>query len=254
MSLGSRKRPRLAVLIDAENIGVKHVGSLFEEIAKRGTATARRIYGDWTRPDMASWRGVLHEYALIPVQQFRLSKGKNCVDCALIVDAMDLLYTGRFDGFCIVSSDGDFTRLASRLRESGLLVHGFGETKTPEAFAKSCDEFITLAAVAPPKPAPASSANGAASASRLEFDETQRALVKAAYLAGAGEDGWVDLGLFGDRILRLSPSFKPRAFGRGNLSGFVEACGLFKIKKVPSKKNPAHLTWRIKWRGEINRP
>jgi uncharacterized LabA/DUF88 family protein len=144
MNSNARKTVRLAVLIDAENISPKYVGPLLEEVAKYGTATAKRIYGDWTQPQHAKWRNLLNLHALIPVQQFQLSVGKNCTDCALIIDAMDLLYSGNFDGFCIVSSDSDFTRLACRIRESGLLVYGFGESKTPVSFVKSCDRFIAM--------------------------------------------------------------------------------------------------------------
>jgi hypothetical protein len=144
VSPNARKTIRLAVLIDAENVSPKYVKPLLEEIAKLGTATARRIYGDWTQPQQASWRNLLNLHALIPIQQFQLSVGKNCTDCALIIDAMDLLYSGNFEGFCIVSSDSDFTRLACRIRESGLLVYGFGERKTPSSFVKSCDRFIAM--------------------------------------------------------------------------------------------------------------
>jgi uncharacterized LabA/DUF88 family protein len=150
MNLYTRKTVRLAVLIDAENIGAKYIEPLLGEVAKLGTATAKRIYGDWTQPQHAGWRNVLNLHALIPVQQFRLSAGKNCTDCALIIDAMDLLYSGNFDGFCVVSSDSDFTRLACRIRESGLLVYGFGEGKTPVSFVKSCDRFIALELLANP--------------------------------------------------------------------------------------------------------
>src|SRR3954453_16816680 len=144
MSPIARKTVRLAVLIDAENISPKYVGPLLEEVAKYRTATAKRAYGDWTRPQHAKWRNLLNLHALIPVQQFQMSVGKNCTDCALIIDAMALLYSGNFDGFCIVSSDSDFTRLACRIRESGLQVYGFGESKTPVPFVKSCDRFIAL--------------------------------------------------------------------------------------------------------------
>jgi len=249
MSLELRGRSRLAVLIDAENISARRVKPLFGEVAKLGTATAKRIYGDWTRPQMAQWRNVLHEYAIVPVQQFRLSAGRNRVDCALIVDAMDLLHAGRFDGFRIVSSDSDFTRLASRLRESGLFVYGFGEATTPEAFIKSCDAFISLA---PPEPSPEptlapSSSNGAAPTTRLELGEDELALLRAAYRAVAGEDGWVDLALFGDRIRRLSPAFSPRAFGCDKLSQFVETTGFFEVKKTASGKNSSSFVWHVKW-------
>jgi uncharacterized LabA/DUF88 family protein len=291
MRPGPRKDSRLAVLIDAENVSARHIEPLFEEVAKFGTATAKRAYGDWTQPDLARWRNLLHGYAILPIQQFRLSSGKNCTDCALIIDAMDLLHSGRFEGLCIVSSDSDFTRLACRVRESGLVVYGFGERKTPEAFVKSCDRFVTLEllepspvpppgtpdaqgiaevqtgkrgaaqtehgngtgteaarkqAAGPSKEVPVTAANGAGPAARLKLDKAQLALVKAAYLATAGEDGWANLGNFGDQIQKLSPSFDPRTFGCGKLGGFVESTDLFEIKKIPSPKNPLSFVWHIK--------
>ncbi len=132
----------LAVLIDADNAQASIVEGLFEEIAKFGVASVKRIYGDWTAPQLGSWKKVLLEYSISPVQQFAYTKGKNATDSSLIIDAMDLLYTRRFDGFCLVSSDSDFTRLASRLREEGLTVYGFGERKTPPPFVSACDKFI----------------------------------------------------------------------------------------------------------------
>ena len=294
MSPGSRKESRLALLIDAENVSARYIKPLFEEVSKFGTMTARRIYGDWTQPHSGHWRSLLREYAIVPVQQFRLSSGKNCTDCALIIDAMDLLYSERFDGFCIVSSDSDFTRLACRLRESGLVVYGFGEKKTPDAFAKSCDRFISLELLeALPEPTPMvqdaresaavrtgkggaaetklgsrpgagarvasqeakiptrrvlAAANGAAPASRLKRDEPQLALVKAAYLAAAGGDGWADLASFGAQIQKRSPSFDPRTFGCSKLGGFVASIDLFEIRKMPSAKSPRSFVWYIKWK------
>lgn len=292
MSPGLRKESRLAVLIDAENVGARYIKPLFEEVTKFGRTTAKRIYGDWTQPHLAPWRNLLHEYAIIPIQQFRLSSGKNCTDCALIIDAMDLLYSGNFDGFCIVSSDSDFTRLASRLRESGLAVYGFGGGKTPEAFVKSCDQFIILEllepqseptpatqgvaaiqtrmkgaaetsreggveagtqvagkkSVSPARKAGAPAINGAAPAPRLKQDKIPFALVTAAYLATAGEDGWADLAAFGAQIRALSPSFDLRAFGCSKLGGFVESIDRFEIKKIPSAKSPLSFIWLIKWK------
>ncbi len=132
---------RLAVLIDADNANASLVEPLLKEIANYGTAHVKRIYGDWTRPQLSSWKDKLHKFAIQPIQQFSYTSGKNSTDSALIIDAMDLLYTNHFDGFCIVSSDSDFTRLACRIRESGLVVYGFGEKKTPEPFQKACDKF-----------------------------------------------------------------------------------------------------------------
>ncbi len=138
----STQQKHLAVLIDADNAPAAIVDGLFEEIAKYGIASVKRIYGDWTKPNLGGWKKVLLDYSIQPMQQFAYTSGKNATDSALIIDAMDLLYTGRFDGFCLVSSDSDFTRLASRLREAGLEVIGFGEQKTPEPFRRACDRFV----------------------------------------------------------------------------------------------------------------
>ena len=140
----TKRTDRLAVLIDAENISVRYVEPLLGEVAGLGTASLKRVYGDWTQPLLGGWKNVLHAHAIIPVQQFQLTSGKNSTDCALIIDAMDLLHTGRFDGFCLVSSDSDFTRLACRIREEGLVVYGFGEQKAPASFARACDRFFAL--------------------------------------------------------------------------------------------------------------
>jgi hypothetical protein len=133
---------KLAILIDADNAQPAITENLLAEIAKYGTASVKRIYGDWTLPQLRGWKDILLEYSIQPMQQFGYTKGKNSTDSALIIDAMDLLYTGRFDGFCLVSSDSDFTKLAARIRESGLVVYGFGEKKTPEPFVAACDKFI----------------------------------------------------------------------------------------------------------------
>src|SRR5512137_435424 len=140
---------RLAVLIDADNIPFANVKGMLEEIAKYGTPTFKRIYGDWTKPTVAGWKGVLLENAITPVQQYSYTQGKNATDSAMIIDAMDILYSGKVDGFCIVSSDSDFTRLATRLREAGMKVIGIGERKTPPPFIVACDKFIYLEIINP---------------------------------------------------------------------------------------------------------
>ena len=135
---------RLAVLIDADNIPARLIGGILEEVAKYGVPTFKRIYGDWTRPHISAWKGILLDHAITPVQQYSYTTGKNSTDAAMIIDAMDILYTGRVDGFCLVSSDSDFTRLATRLREAGMKVFGMGEQKTPSAFRAACDKFIYI--------------------------------------------------------------------------------------------------------------
>lgn len=146
---------RLAVLIDADNAPAAIVEGLFEEIAKYGVASVKRIYGDWTGPQLGGWKKVLLDHSIQPIQQFAYTKGKNATDSSLIIDAMDLLYTRRFDGFCLVSSDSDFTRLASRLREEGLTVYGFGEEKTPKPFVAACDKFVYIELLREDSPTPA---------------------------------------------------------------------------------------------------
>src|SRR5437879_3341460 len=148
---------RLAILIDADNASPRKIEALLKEVAKYGSANVKRIYGDWTTTKLSAWKDKLNQFALQPMQQFGYTKGKNSTDSALIIDAMDLLHTRNFDGFCIVSSDSDFTRLASRIREAGLVVYGFGEKKTPESFVKACDKFIytEILGASEPKPEPA---------------------------------------------------------------------------------------------------
>ena len=149
--MNSEKDIRLAVLIDADNIPYHTVKDILEEIAKYGTPTFKRIYGDWTKPTVIRWKNVLLEHAIMPVQQYSYTQGKNATDSAMIIDAMDILYSGKVDGFCIVSSDSDFTRLATRLREAGMKVYGIGEKKTPNAFIVSCDKFIYIEILAEPE-------------------------------------------------------------------------------------------------------
>src|SRR3982750_3812779 len=142
--MDSDKEIRIAVLIDADNIPYHTIKDVLEEVAKYGTPTFKRIYGDWTKPNVIGWKNVLLEHAIIPVQQYSYTQGKNATDSAMIIDAMDILYSGKVNGFCIVSSDSDFTRLATRLREAGMKVYGIGERKTPNAFIASCDKFIYI--------------------------------------------------------------------------------------------------------------
>lgn len=241
MPLDAPKNSRLAVLIDAENISARHAAPLFQEIAGLGAATARRIYGDWSRPDLAPWRGPIDCYGLVPVQQFLLRAGKNGADGALIIDAMDLLHSARFDGFCIVSSDGDFARLARRIRESGLLVFGFGESKASQSFVRSCDRFFTLTAdvVEPPslKLVPTAATGPNPALTKLACDACKAATTK---------DGWASMSAVGDQMRKASPGFNAGAFGYKSLGDLIAALGLFEIKKVPSPKGAPSQTWYIK--------
>ncbi|MCU0570185.1 MAG: NYN domain-containing protein [Oculatellaceae cyanobacterium Prado106] len=244
---------RLAVLIDADNTSADLIEPLLKEIAKYGTAHVKRIYGDWTKTQLNKWKLRLNEFAIQPIQQFEYTTGKNSTDSALIIDAMDLLYSQRFDGFCIVSSDSDFTRLASRIRESGLIVYGFGEKqKTPLAFIRACDRFIYTEilkqAPEPTDEAPTnghSTTKGAASAGtstpsaakasqKLKTNQKLINLLKDAYeaLTEGEENEWIHLGPMGSQLTKLSPSFDPRNYDCKKLSDLVEAVGIFEIEKT----------------------
>jgi len=216
---------RLAVLIDADNARPAIIEGLLSEIAKYGVASVKRIYGDWTTPNLGGWKAVLLEHSIQPVQQFRYTVGKNATDSALIIDAMDLLAAKRFDGFCLVSSDSDFTRLASRIREEGLLVYGFGEKKTPKAFVSACDKFIFTEVLC--------FQENAGSAPRLVQDIKRDAklvtLLRNALDAASDESGWAQLGAVGSNIVKQSPEFDPRNYGFSKLGALAAATGLFEI-------------------------
>lgn len=225
---------RLAVLIDADNAHAAIVDALLAEIARFGVASVKRIYGDWTQPQLGSWKKVLLQQSIIPVQQFAYTKGKNATDSALIIDAMDLMYTRRFDGFCLVSSDSDFTRLASRLREEGLLVYGFGERKTPEPFVSACDKFIYTEVLRPGalRSAEEASSNaeeqskpvdsGAASDARQEAQAAVE-LIASAIDAVSDDSGWAGLGAVGSTITKLRPDFDARLYGHRKFSDLVRS-------------------------------
>jgi hypothetical protein len=216
----------LAVLIDADNAQASVISDLLAEVAQYGTATVKRAYGDWTTPQLAGWKDVLHVHAIQPVQQFSYTSGKNATDSALIIDAMDLLHGGRVDGFCLVSSDSDFTRLATRIREAGLAVYGFGQKKTPKPFVAACDKFIYTEILR-------RSAPGAAPSLAPEPQEPLRPLLAAAIAAGTQEDGWAPLGLVGSLLLKNDPSFDARNFGFRKLSELVKAQPQLQVKEIP---------------------
>jgi len=240
----TRQQIHLAVLIDADNAPAAIVEGLFEEIAKYGVASVKRIYGDWTKPNLGSWKKVLLDYSIQPIQQFAYTSGKNATDSSLIIDAMDLLYTRRFDGFCLVSSDSDFTRLAARIREEGLTVYGFGEQKTPSPFVSACDKFVyteILRADAPktsqeppsngdktPAPVPAEKTDDdTRTAEKSSQVKAQKAPVEfiAKVLSDIAddEDDWVQLGELGSNISKLRPAFDPRLYGFKKLSDLIKS-------------------------------
>ncbi|HEY0198812.1 MAG TPA: NYN domain-containing protein [Rhodanobacter sp.] len=222
---------KLAVLIDADNARPAIVEGLLAEIAKYGTAHVKRIYGDWTKPDLNGWKEVLLRHSIQPMQQFRYTVGKNATDSAMIIDAMDLLYAERFDGFCIVSSDSDFTRLASRIRESGRIVYGFGEKKTPEPFRTACDKFIYTEVLAGATEAETSAASKPRPAKELRGDTKLLNLLRNAIEAASDDTGWAGLGAIGSIVNKQSPDFDSRNYGYAKLSGLIKGIGLFNTEE-----------------------
>jgi uncharacterized LabA/DUF88 family protein len=227
---------KLAVLIDADNAQPAIIEGLLAEVAKYGTAHVKRAYGDWTGTSLRGWKEHLLAQSIQPIQQFSYTVGKNATDSALIIDAMDLLYSGRFDGFCIVSSDSDFTRLASRLRESGLTVYGFGERKTPKPFVAACDKFIytenltyTESPTAPADAVPAS--KPVTPAAQLKGDTALIGQLRNAIEAASDDDGWAPLANVGHIITKQRPDFDSRNYGYGKLSDLMTATTLFEMDR-----------------------
>ena len=220
---------KLAVLIDADNAQPSIVDGLLVEIANYGIASVKRIYGDWTGPGLKGWKEVLLEHSIQPMQQFAYTKGKNATDSAMIIDAMDLLYSGKFDGFCIVSSDSDFTKLASRIREAGLLVYGFGEQKTPTPFVSACDKFIFTEVLR--AKIDESEAIVKKSSNELKQDTKLVTLLRNAVEASSDESGWAQLGPVGSNIAKQAPEFDSRNYGYGKLGELVAATKLFEIEE-----------------------
>jgi uncharacterized LabA/DUF88 family protein len=239
------RSPRLAVLIDADNTSSKIADGLFEEIARLGEASVRRIYGDFSHSRSKGWTDILAKHAIIPQQQFAYTTGKNASDITLVIDAMDLLHSGRFDGFCLVSSDSDFTRLAARIREQGVDVFGFGEQKTPESFRQACRRFVyteNLSAAA------SSSQDTAAPARSLQPASAATPVIRKIINQMDSEDGWVTLGEVGKQLANLASDFDPRTYGFRKLSDLVRKTGAFDIEDQKGgavrirKKNAAKAT------------
>jgi uncharacterized LabA/DUF88 family protein len=236
--MSSPNTDKLAILIDAENAQASVIGDLLREVARYGTATIKRAYGDWTTPNLNSWKEPFHHFAIQPIQQFANTIGKNASDSALIIDAMDLLHGGRVDGFCLVSSDSDFTRLATRVREAGLAVYGFGEKKTPLAFVAACDKFIYTEILRAPVAKPVATEAP---------QETLKPLLIAAIRGAAREDGWAPLSAVGSLVVKSNPSFDSRNYGCDKLGELVRRQPYLKVKAFDGSPN-GHLYVRIKGR------
>lgn len=270
------KELKLAVLIDADNVPYSNVKGMMEEIAKFGTPTTKRIYADWTRPNANGWKAVLLEHAITPVQQYSYTIGKNSSDSALIIDAMDLLYTGKVDGFCIVSSDSDFTRLAIRLRESGMKVIGIGEKKTPSSLIAACDRFVFLEVLdgatvkkpkvsrlsepkkaiekttdKPGKPAikATSKPEKAVQKTSEKLDEATLQLIESTIDDVGDDDGWAFLGDVGNLIVRKKPEFDPRNYGFSKLTPMMKSMNdVLEIDERESeKKGIKHVFVRLRY-------
>ena len=228
------RAPRLAVLIDADNTSARIAPGLFEEIAKIGEASVRRIYGDFSTSRLKAWADVLSMHAIMPHQNFAYTSGKNASDIALVIDAMDLLHSGRFDGFCLVSSDSDFTRLAARIREQGVDVYGFGEQKTPESFRQACRRFVYTENLLPEVPKTDQAQPDAKHGKALKPTSVATPLIRKAIDQLENEDGWVSLGTVGKRLANLSSDFDPRTYGHAKLSDLVEKTGAFELRRGES--------------------
>jgi uncharacterized LabA/DUF88 family protein len=232
----SENAARLAVLIDADNAQAAIIDGLLAEVAKYGTAHVKRAYGDWTGTSLKGWKDQLLAQSIQPIQQFAYTSGKNSTDSAMVIDAMDLLYSGRFDGFCLVSSDSDFTRLASRLRESGLTVYGFGERKTPKPFVAACDKFIYIENLRRDGAADGSADQVPAAARRASAAELKRntplvSQLRYAVEAASDDDGWAQLGQVGMLITKQQPDFDSRSYGYAKLSDLMAATTLFELER-----------------------
>jgi uncharacterized LabA/DUF88 family protein len=249
------------VLIDADNAQPSITEGLLAEVAKFGTAHVKRAYGDWTASNLKGWKDQLLAQSIQPIQQFAYTRGKNATDAAMVIDAMDLLYSGRFDGFCIVSSDSDFTRLAARLRESGLTVYGFGERKTPKPFVAACDKFIYIenltfadsdaatadSEVKPAQPKPAS-------ATQLKSDTALVNLLRNAVEAASDDDGWAPLAAIGHIITNQRPDFDSRTYGYAKLSDLITATTLFTMdRRSPGDGKQPIIYARDKRRAQARR-
>lgn len=247
---------KLAVLIDADNIPYSHIKEMLDEIAKLGVPTIKRIYGDWTKTTVSGWKSALLEHAITPIQQYGYTIGKNATDSAMIIDAMDILHDNKVDGFCLVSSDSDFTRLATRLRESGKLVIGIGEKKTPKPFIVACDKFIYIEIISniePPKP---SFSDSSFNKGYNRFDKTDSRLIrliKSSIEDLADDNGWAFLAEVGALIIKKKPDFDPRNYGFNKLTPLIKSLSKHFIvdEREVEKTHIKHIYVKIK---EVAKP
>lgn len=231
---------KLAVLIDADNAQASVCAELLAEISKLGVASVKRAYGDWTTTNLKGWKAHLHKHAIQPVQQFSYTQGKNATDSSLIIDAMDLLHEDRLDGFCLVSSDSDFTRLANRLRESGLVVYGFGEKKTPEPFVSACDKFVFTEILRKLKESDKADESN---------NRDLKVIITSAIEAVSRDDGWAPLSAVGSYINKNIPSFDPRNYGYDKLGKLVRSLNYLEVEErtFGEKSMNAHIYIRDKY-------
>ena len=226
----------MAVLIDGDNIPSAHVKEMMEEIAKYGNPTIKRIYGDWTRPGLAKWKNLLLENAITPIQQYGYTTGKNATDSAMIIDAMDILYSGKVNGFCLVSSDSDFTRLATRLREAGMQVIGIGEKKTPNPFIVACDKFIYIEILK--KQTEQKIENKEIAASSVDsITKKEIKLISSTINDLSDEDGWAFLGDVGSLLQKKQPNFDSRNYGFEKLTPLIKSTDNFEIEQRENPKS-----------------
>lgn len=232
---------KIAVLIDADNVSDKYIKYIFDEISNLGMPTYKRIYGDWTKPQLASWKTVLLNYSITPIQQYSYTTGKNATDAALIIDAMDILYSNNVDSFCIVSSDSDFTRLATRLREAGMYVVGMGEKKTPTPFISACEKFKYLEVIASePGDTEVLHENNGKHEHQKEGMTNRKELIqslKTIITESSDEDGWANLGEVGSRLNNRYPDFDTRNYGHSKLRPLILSLNQFEIEARKTSKN-----------------
>ncbi len=250
---------QIAVLIDADNVSPRYIRHILDEISNHGTPTYKRIYGDWTSTRMTPWKDVLLQHSIMPIQQYSYTTGKNATDSALIIDAMDILYSGHVDGFCIVSSDSDFTRLAARLREAGMYVIGMGERKTPMPFITACEKFKYLEVLAtgvPDKenPEAGEEKQPGPDGSMTDIDELI-ATLRTIITENSDEDGWAFLGEVGNLINKRYPDFDTRNYGFAKLTPFLSSLKVFEImSRKTSNPHINHYFVRIRENGEGKKP